>query len=168
MLKFALVGCGRISKRHSELLGYNQIKGAELVALCDVSFSKAKRISDLFKISAYDDMDKMMQNETIDVVVVLTPSGLHSKHVINLAKYGKDIMVEKPMALTAAEGESMKGVAEESGRVLMVGHLLEYHHLLPLRQGCHHRWALSHQQLHILASKCPVKHKYLRRHRDNR
>ena len=76
MLKFALVGCGRISKRHSELLGNNQIKGAKLIALCDVSFSKAKRISDLFKIAAYDDMDKMMQNESIDVVVVLTPSGL--------------------------------------------------------------------------------------------
>ena len=107
MLKFALVGCGRISKRHSELLGYNQIKGAELVALCDVSFSKAKRISDLFKISAYDDMDKMMQNETIDVVVVLTPSGLHAKHVINLAKYGKDIIVEKPMALTLDDADAM-------------------------------------------------------------
>ena len=107
MLKFALVGCGRISKRHSELLGYNQINGAELVAVCDVSFSKAKRISDLFKISAYDDMDKMMQNESVDVVVVLTPSGLHAEHVINLAKYGKDIMVEKPMALTIDDADAM-------------------------------------------------------------
>ena len=58
MLKFALVGCGRISKRHSELLGYNQIKGAELVAVCDVSFSKAKRISDLFKFSQQNKHEK--------------------------------------------------------------------------------------------------------------
>ena len=107
MLKFALVGCGRISKRHSELLGYSQIKGAKLVALCDLSVTKAKKISDLFNIAAYDDMDKMMQNESIDVVVVLTPSGLHAKHVVNLSKYGKHIMVEKPMALSIEDSESM-------------------------------------------------------------
>ncbi len=107
MLKFALVGCGRISKRHSELLGYSQIKGAKLVALCDLSVTKAKKISDLFNIAAYDDMDKMMQNEDIDVVVVLTPSGLHAEHVINLAKYGKNIMVEKPMALTLNDADAM-------------------------------------------------------------
>ena len=120
MLKFALVGCGRISKRHSELLGNNQIKGAKLIALCDVSFSKAKRISDLFKIAAYDDMDKMMQNESIDVVVVLTPSGLHAKHVVNLSKYGKHIMVEKPMALTIEDTENMIYACDENNIKLFV------------------------------------------------
>ena len=45
MLKFALVGCGRIAKRHSELLGLGQIKGAELVAACDLVEEKAKKIA---------------------------------------------------------------------------------------------------------------------------
>ena len=120
MLKFALVGCGRISKRHSELLGYSQIKGAKLVALCDLSVTKAKKISDLFNIAAYDDMDKMMQNESIDVVVVLTPSGLHAKHVVNLSKYGKHIMVEKPMALTIEDTENMIYACDENNIKLFV------------------------------------------------
>lgn len=107
MHKFALIGCGRIAKRHSELLGLKQIKGVELTAVCDNVFDKAKKIGLQFDVPAYADMDEMLQNENIDVAVVLTPSGLHAKHVINLAKYGKDIIVEKPMALTLDDADAM-------------------------------------------------------------
>ena len=107
MLKLALIGCGRISKRHSELLGLKQIKGAELAAVCDTVLDKAKKIGLQFNVPAYADMDEMMKNENIDVAVVLTPSGLHAEHVIKLAKYGKDIIVEKPMALTLDDADSM-------------------------------------------------------------
>ena len=107
MLKFALIGCGRIAKRHSELLGHNQIEGAKLSAVCDVEIAKAKRISEIFDVPAYADMDELMSNEDIDVAVVLTPSGLHAENVINLSKYGKDIMVEKPMALTINDADAM-------------------------------------------------------------
>ena len=69
MLKLALIGCGRIAKRHSELLGLKQIKGAELVAVCDNVFDKAKKIGLLFDVPAYADMDEMMQNENIDIVI---------------------------------------------------------------------------------------------------
>ena len=107
MLNFALVGCGRIAKRHSELLGYNEINGAKLVSVCDNVVDKANKIAEQFKVSAYQDMNDMMKSESIDVVVVLTPSGLHAEHVINLSKYGKHIMVEKPMALSIEDTESM-------------------------------------------------------------
>jgi UDP-N-acetyl-2-amino-2-deoxyglucuronate dehydrogenase len=107
MLKFALVGCGRIAKRHSELLGHNQIEGAELVAVCDTLQSKAEKIASIFKIPSYLDMHKMMSELEIDVVVVLTESGLHAQHVVELAKYGKSIVVEKPMALTLEDADAM-------------------------------------------------------------
>jgi predicted dehydrogenase len=107
MLNIALVGCGRIAKRHSELLGFNQIDGMQMVAACDNVYERAKKIGKQFNIPTYADMDDMMQKESIDVVVVLTPSGLHAKHVINLSKYGKDIMVEKPMALTLDDSDAM-------------------------------------------------------------
>ena len=107
MLNFALVGCGRIAKRHSELLGFNEIKDAKLVSVCDNVITKANKIAKQFNISAYRDMDEMMKSESIDVVVVLTPSGLHAEHVINLSKYGKHIMVEKPMALTIEDAQNM-------------------------------------------------------------
>jgi len=107
MINFALIGCGRIAKRHSDLLGNNQIDGAKLVSVCDVVYEKAQLLSEKYNIPAYSDIDEMMKNENIDVAVVLTPSGLHAEHVVNLSKYGKDIMVEKPMALTLDDADAM-------------------------------------------------------------
>jgi UDP-N-acetyl-2-amino-2-deoxyglucuronate dehydrogenase len=107
MLKFALVGCGRISKRHSELLGLGKIKGAQLVAVCDLLEEKAANIGEQFSVPYFTDMHQMMQSENIDVVVVLTESGNHARNVVDLARYGKHIVVEKPMALTLDDADAM-------------------------------------------------------------
>lgn len=107
MLNFALVGCGRIAKRHSELLGNNQIANARLAAVCDIVASKAEAIGKQFNVPFYTDMHDMMRREAIDVVVVLTESGLHAEHVVALAKHGKHIVVEKPMALTLPDADRM-------------------------------------------------------------
>ena len=120
MLKFALVGCGRIAKRHSELLGCNQIESASLVAVCDIIEEKAKKLGEQFDIPYYTDMDEMMRNEDIDVVSVLSESGYHAKHVINLAKYGKHIVVEKPMALTLDDADEMIKTCDEYNVKLFV------------------------------------------------
>ena len=119
-LNFALVGCGRIAKRHSELLGLNQIKGATLTAVCDINAEKAKAIGKKFGVPYYTDMDEMMQTTSIDVVSVLTPSGLHAEHVVNLAKFKKHIMVEKPMALTLDDADAMIRACDQNGIKLFV------------------------------------------------
>lgn len=120
MLKFALVGCGRIAKRHSELLGHNQIENASLVAVCDIDEEKANKIGKQFNLPYYTNMDEMMQKESIDVAVVLTESGYHAMHVINLAKYGKHIVVEKPMALTLDDADAMIKACDKNGCKLFV------------------------------------------------
>ena len=120
MINFALVGCGRISKRHAGLLGKNQINGAKLVSVCDIDISKAKRIANLYKVKAYDNMDIMMKNENVDIVVVLTPSGLHAQHVISLSKYKKNIIVEKPMALNVKDANLMIDSCNKNGCKLFV------------------------------------------------
>jgi UDP-N-acetyl-2-amino-2-deoxyglucuronate dehydrogenase len=114
MLNFALVGCGRIAKRHSELLGFNEINGARLTSVCDTVEEKSKKIGKQFNVPYYTDMNEMMQKEDIDVVSVLTESGNHAKHVINLAKYGKHIVVEKPMALTTDDVDDMIMACEKN------------------------------------------------------
>jgi UDP-N-acetyl-2-amino-2-deoxyglucuronate dehydrogenase len=120
MLNFALVGCGRIAKRHSELLGLNQIKGARLTAVCDLEESKAKSIGEIFSVPYYTDMHQMMQAEAIDVVVVLTESGNHARNVVDLAQYGKHVIVEKPMALTLGDADAMIQACDKSGGKLFV------------------------------------------------
>lgn len=120
MLKFALVGCGRISKRHSELLGHNQINGAQLVAACDIVEEKARRIGREFSVPHFMDMHHMMRSVEVDVVVVLTESGSHAEHVIGLAAYGKHIIVEKPMALTLSDADAMIHACYAAGVKLFV------------------------------------------------
>ena len=66
---------------------------------------KAQVIADKYSIPTYSDMHDMMKAHTPDVVVVLTESGYHAGHVIELAKYKSDIMVEKPMALRLSDAD---------------------------------------------------------------
>lgn len=119
-LNFALVGCGRISVKHAELLGNNKIKNSRLVAVCDVVEAKARKTGDKYGVHHYNDMDTMMQQEHIDVVTILTESGNHAKHAINLAKYGKHIIVEKPMALTLDDADAMIHACSENHCKLFV------------------------------------------------
>lgn len=120
MINFALVGCGRISKRHSELLGENQVEGAQLVAVCDKIVSKAEGIADKYSIPAYSCLHEMMKTEKIDVVVVLTESGLHAQHTIALAPYGAHVIVEKPMALTLDDADAMIEACDKHGVKLFI------------------------------------------------
>jgi len=120
MLKIALVGCGRIAKRHSDLLGNNQIQGAGLSAVCDLIESKAKELGGRYRVPYFTDMDEMMQSAEVDAVVVLTESGNHAEHTTTLAKYGKHIIVEKPMALTLSDADAMIKACDNNGCKLFV------------------------------------------------
>lgn len=120
MLNFALVGCGRIAKRHSELLGMGQIEGARLSAVCDLVPEKARAIGEQMNVPWFTDMHEMMRSADVDVVVVLTESGRHAEHVIALAPYGKHVVVEKPMALTLSDADDMIAACERAGVKLFV------------------------------------------------
>lgn len=120
MLRFAIVGCGRIAKRHSELLGLEQIKGACLSAVCDIESSKAGEIGERFSVPPFSDMHDMMRSIDVDVVVVLTESGNHARDVVALAPYGKHIVVEKPMALTLDDADAMIAACDRAGIKLFV------------------------------------------------
>ncbi|MGB0645976.1 MAG: Gfo/Idh/MocA family protein [Bradymonadia bacterium] len=120
MLRMGLIGCGRIAKRHADILGNRQVAGATLAAVCDVDLTKAKTIGETFSVPSFNCMDEMMSSEEIDVAVVLTPSGSHAEHVIQLAKFGKHIMVEKPMALTLDDADAMIAACDRHNCKLFV------------------------------------------------
>ena len=68
----------------------------------------------------FTDMHQMMQSQNLDVVVVLTESGNHAKNVVDLAQYGKHIVVEKPMALTLDDADAMIQACDKTGAKLFV------------------------------------------------
>lgn len=120
MIRFGLLGCGRIAKRHSDLLGGNNIAGARLVAVCDSQQARADALAAKFGIPAHYDLEDMLARRDIDVVVVLTPSGLHPQHAIACARAGKHVVVEKPMALRLQDADDMIRVCDEAGVKLFV------------------------------------------------
>src|SRR4051812_41454622 len=105
MIRFGLLGCGRISKRHSELLGNGQIEGARLVAVCDQIKARADAVAAKFAVPAYDDLNEFLKRSDMDAVAVLTPSGMHPEHAIACARAGKHVVVEKPMALRLQDAD---------------------------------------------------------------
>lgn len=120
MLKFALVGCGRISKRHAELLGHGEIVNAALAGVCDIVPEKARKIGEQFNVPYFEDMHAMVAAVDPDVITVLTESGNHARHVIELASYGKHIVVEKPMALTLEDADMMIAACQANEAKLFV------------------------------------------------
>lgn len=122
MLNVALMGCGRIADRHAALLGTSQVDGLRLAAVCDLRYDRADRLGRQYHVPAYDDVHTMLQREgtDIDIVAVLTPSGLHAEHAIEVARYGKHLVVEKPMALTLEDADAMIRVCDENAVKLFV------------------------------------------------
>lgn len=115
-LNFALIGCGRISNKHAELLGNGQISGAKLVAVCDIRKDRARKLGKRFRVSWYGDLHRMMAEEPdIDAVCILTPSGEHVRNVLELTPYGKHLVVEKPMALTLDDADAMIQACDHAG-----------------------------------------------------
>jgi len=120
MLKFGLVGCGRIARRHAELLAQNKVRGASLAAVCDVDPTRASLLGQQFNIPHFTDMHDMMRSVDFDAVSVLTPSGIHAQNVVELAPYGKHIIVEKPMALRLGDADRMILACAQSAVKLFV------------------------------------------------
>ncbi|HUF08827.1 MAG TPA: Gfo/Idh/MocA family oxidoreductase [Rhodothermales bacterium] len=121
-LAVALVGCGRIAERHAALLGDGQIAGARLGPVCDIRPEAAQGIAEKYGVPRYDDFHDMMRAEgsTIDLIAVLTPSGMHADHVVQLAPYRTDLLVEKPMALTLDDADRMIRACDENDVRLFV------------------------------------------------
>jgi len=92
-----------------------------LSALCDINRQKALEKAQRYNVPYYLDYHDMLKSHPeIDIISILTPSGLHAKHVIDLAQYNKHMIVEKPMALTTPDCDAMLSICREHGCRLFV------------------------------------------------
>lgn len=97
-IKMAIVGAGTWGENHAKL--YARHPFAELVAVCDLNYSKAKELADKYNIKAYDDYNHMFLESNCDAVAIVTPDFLHTDIAIAAAKNHKHILIEKPLATT--------------------------------------------------------------------
>jgi len=104
-VKFAVVGCGRIGKRHAETVIRH--KEAELVALCDIKPKETLALEN-YQVPFFPSLDDLLAAGLhIDVVCICTPNGLHAEHAIKVLNSKCHVVIEKPMALTKAECEKV-------------------------------------------------------------
>jgi len=129
-LGFALLGCGRIAPKHVESLTSGAVAGAKLVAVCDVQMDRAEKIAEKHGVPAFRDRFEMLEKmgSAIDVVSILTPSGLHAQHTCEMAEYRKHVVVEKPMALTLNDADQMISSCDAAGVRLFVVKQNRYNH----------------------------------------
>lgn len=122
MLNFALVGCGRIAKKHADILTGGELVGAKLAAVCDINRERASAFGEKYQVPFFTDMHDMMRSigPTVDAISILTESGNHAAHALALAPYGKHLVIEKPMALTLADADAMIQACDIAGIKLFV------------------------------------------------
>ncbi len=102
-IRFAVVGCGHIGKRHAEMVVRDP--GAELVALCDIRPKEELGI-EAYPVAFFSDMTSLLQSGLdIDVINICVPNGLHAKLAIQAIESGHHVMIEKPMALQVQDAE---------------------------------------------------------------
>ena len=85
-LTFPIIGCGRISTRHCDLLTSGDVVDAKLVGVCDINHNLAKATGEKYKVDYYTDMHDMVEKTDPDVLCILTESGNQAQNILDLLK----------------------------------------------------------------------------------
>ena len=123
VLKVGLVGCGYWGRN----LARNFRELGSLVAICETDLSRHGDLQKTYGVPITSEYVDLLTNPEIQGIVVAAPAAQHFLLVKQALLAGKDVFVEKPLALRTDDGEELLHLARKQGSVLMVGHLLHYH-----------------------------------------
>jgi UDP-N-acetyl-2-amino-2-deoxyglucuronate dehydrogenase len=118
-VRFAVVGCGRIAASHFAALRAHA-GDAELLAVCDPDKSALEKAVTGTGAHGFENLGALLEVCDPDVVVLCTPSGLHSQQTLKAARHGKHVVTEKPMATRWSDGLEMVRACDEAGVRLFV------------------------------------------------
>jgi predicted dehydrogenase len=121
----ALIGSGYIAHYHAR--GLRELSNVELRALCSLDGKAAEQFAEEYGIEEVTDrIDSLTGRKDIQAVIISTPNKFHAPYAIEFMKNGKDVFVEKPMAVSAMQCSEMIECARRTGRILMVGHMWRF------------------------------------------
>jgi len=126
-VKWGVIGAAGIADRRT-LPGLMQAKNAELVAVMEVNMELAERIRAKYNAKrAYDNVDDLLKDEEVEAVYIASPVAFHKEQAIKAAKAKKHILIEKPIALTAKDGEEVLEVCKNEGVLIAAGFMMRFH-----------------------------------------
>ena len=117
-LGFAIYGCGMISSVHANSV--LEIEDAELIGVADISYERASDFAKKYNVRAFSDYSELLNSEEVDAVCICTPSGTHADLAIEALRAKKNVILEKPMAITVQDCDRIIAACEECGKRLMV------------------------------------------------
>jgi UDP-N-acetyl-2-amino-2-deoxyglucuronate dehydrogenase len=120
MIKFAIVGCGHIAKKHAEAI--EKAEGAQLIAVCDTIPENMEYYIEKYGVEGYQSLATLLEVDDLDVINICTPSGYHANIAIEAANAKKHIVVEKPIALTIEDTEAIIYACKSNSVKLSVVH----------------------------------------------
>jgi len=121
-----VLGVGEMGKRHAENVRH-LVPGAELVAVADVAGARAKQIAKELEVAkSFGSLEAMLECKEVQAVLIATPDKFHAQGVIQAAKAGKDILCEKPIALTLADAYAALDAVSKAGVQLQIGFMRRY------------------------------------------
>ena len=118
-IKMAIVGCGRIFQKHLDAVKFHE-NDIELTAVCDEDEVRVTKAAEENGCLAFTSLSSLLDDCELDLVSLCTPSGLHSEQTILIARYGVNVMTEKPMATTWQDGKRMVQACDAAGVHLFV------------------------------------------------
>lgn len=125
-VRVGVIGLGQIALK-AHLPGYAKTPGCQLTAIHSLREGHAKRVATRYGIPyIYKDWKRMLESDHLDAVSICTPNFTHGPITLKALQEGKDVLVEKPMATSRAEGEKMILAARKARRVLMAHHNMRF------------------------------------------
>jgi UDP-N-acetyl-2-amino-2-deoxyglucuronate dehydrogenase len=118
-IRIAVVGCGRISASHFKAIEAHQ-DDLQLAAVCDVDRVALETVVRKYGVIGCTGLTELLQTTDVDVVALCTPSGLHPAQAIQVARSGRHVVTEKPMATRWSDGLRMVKECDEAGAYLLV------------------------------------------------
>jgi UDP-N-acetylglucosamine 3-dehydrogenase len=116
---FGVIGTGFWGKNHARVL--SELKEANLLAICDIDAEKAKSIAKKYNVNGYTKVDDLLKREDIEAVCICTPTITHSEIALKTIRYGKHLLIEKPIAKTAIQAKKIIEEIRKNHLYLMVG-----------------------------------------------
>jgi UDP-N-acetyl-2-amino-2-deoxyglucuronate dehydrogenase len=118
-IRIAIVGCGRIAANHFNAIDAHKER-LQLVAVCDTDPRALQAAQAKYNVPGYATLGAMLASSDADLVALCTPSGLHPEQAIQVARAGRHVMTEKPMATRWNDGLQMVRACDEAGVHLFV------------------------------------------------
>jgi UDP-N-acetyl-2-amino-2-deoxyglucuronate dehydrogenase len=116
-IRIAIIGCGRVAQHYKKIFDSGVVSNWKVVSCCDIVKTKAENFAKHFQAKSYENFESMLKNELPNLVLILTPSGLHFEHTKQAFDLSCNVLCEKPITMLPQEADELKNIANKKNLI---------------------------------------------------